>query len=127
MQLYQLHSIPQKKEKYILEEAKTLLHKLDHNLRENLNETNHEFVTVPDDGNAQCYIFGAILKIMEIDSPKEGRYLTIFIKKGIQEYWERLSDETKNLLGNNELKLLKSGAILVIGHALIAESAEEHA
>ena len=60
-----------------------------------LDETNHEFVTVPDDGNAQCYIFGAILKIMEIDSPKEGRYLTIFIRKGIQEYWERLSDETK--------------------------------
>ena len=60
-----------------------------------LDETKHEFVTVPDDGNAQSYIFGAILKVMDIDSPKDGRYLTIFIRKGIQEYWKDLSDETK--------------------------------
>ena len=60
-----------------------------------LDETNHEFITVADDRNSQCYIFGAILDTMEIDAPKQGKFLTIFMRKGIQKYWKELSTKVK--------------------------------
>ena len=71
-------------------------------------------MTVVDDGNSQCYIFGAILDTMRQDVPNDGKYLTNFMRKKIQAYWTNdLSIETKTkYFKKTTLKSLKESIIM---------------